>query len=72
MTVSTGPMLDDALVSSPVIVGEDGGGVAPVSMADYEFGIDPNEDPELVLVSVYNVCWARNFHKKNPSVKDMY
>ena len=42
MTVWTGPMLDDALGSSPDIVGEDGGGLDPVSMTDYEFGIDPN------------------------------
>ena len=58
MTVATGPMLCDSLVSSPVVVGEDCGSVDPVSMADFEFCIDPNEDPELALVSVYNVCWA--------------
>ena len=47
MTVATGPRLSDALISSPIIV-EDGGGVPG---AGFEFGIDPNEDPELALVS---------------------
>ncbi|KAK2163805.1 hypothetical protein LSH36_74g13013 [Paralvinella palmiformis] len=49
VTVSTGPMLSDALVSSPVIVGEDGAGAVPGGMSGFEFGIDPNEDPELAL-----------------------
>lgn len=49
VTVSTGPMLSDALVSSPVIVGEDGSGAVPGGMSGFEFGIDPNEDPELAL-----------------------
>ena len=51
VTVSTGPLLSDALVSSPVIVGEDGAGAVPGGMSGFEFGIDPNEDPELALVS---------------------
>ena len=46
VTVATGPRLSDALISSPVIV-EDG---AAVPGAGFEFGIDPNEDPELALV----------------------
>lgn len=41
-------MLSDALLSSPVIVGEDGSG-APIP-GGFEFGVDPNEDPELALV----------------------
>lgn len=45
VTVATGPRLSDALISSPIIV-EDGGGVPG---AGFEFGIDPNEDPELAL-----------------------
>ena len=49
VTVPPGPMLSDALLSSPVIVGEDGSG-APMS-GGFEFGVDPNEDPELALVS---------------------
>ena len=44
-------MLSDALLSSPVIVGEDGGG-AGMSAVGFEFGVDPNEDPELALVSI--------------------
>lgn len=47
MTVPPGPLLSDALISSPVIVGEDGAGAVP---GGYEFGVDPNEDPELALV----------------------
>ncbi len=37
-------------MSSPVVVGEDGTGAPPANMAGFEFGIDPNEDPELALV----------------------
>nr|KAG5695241.1 hypothetical protein BaRGS_008069 [Batillaria attramentaria] len=48
VTVPPGPMLSDALLSSPVIVGEDGSG-APIT-GGFEFGVDPNEDPELALV----------------------
>ena len=47
MTVPPGPLLSDALISSPVIVGEDG--LSAIS-GGYEFGVDPNEDPELALV----------------------
>ena len=47
MTVPAGPLLSDALISSPIVVGEDGTGAVP---GGYEFGIDPNEDPELALV----------------------
>ena len=48
VTVPPGPLLSDALVSSPVIVGEDGTGAVPAG-AGFEFGVDPNEDPELAL-----------------------
>ena len=47
VTVATGPRLSDALISSPIIV-EDG---AAVPGAGFEFGVDPNEDPELALVT---------------------
>jgi len=46
VTVPAGPLLSDALISSPIIVGEDGAGAVP---GGFEFGIDPNEDPELAL-----------------------
>jgi len=49
VTVSPGPHLSDALISSPVIQGEDGLGAAGLGGAGYEFGVDPNEDPELAL-----------------------
>ena len=43
-------MLSDALVSSPIVAGEDGSGAMPSGMSGFEFGVDPNEDPELALV----------------------
>jgi len=49
VTVPPGPMLSDALMSSPIVVGEDGAGALPGGMAGFEFGIDPNDDPELAL-----------------------
>ncbi|ELT94296.1 hypothetical protein CAPTEDRAFT_179091 [Capitella teleta] len=49
LTVAQGPMLSDALISSPIVVGEDGTGAVPSGMSGFEFGIDPNEDPELAL-----------------------
>ena len=49
VTVPPGPLLSDALLSSPIIVGEDGAG-ANMTQAGFEFGVDPNEDPELALV----------------------
>ncbi|XP_014781403.1 26S proteasome non-ATPase regulatory subunit 4 [Octopus bimaculoides] len=48
LTVPSGPMLSDALSSSAIVVGEDG--AAPgLNIVSYEFGVDPNEDPELAL-----------------------
>ncbi|UYV67217.1 Pros54 [Cordylochernes scorpioides] len=48
VTVPPGPHLSDALISSPIVQGEDGGG-APGGAGTFEFGVDPNEDPELAL-----------------------
>ncbi len=60
MTVPTGThLLSDAIVSSPILAGEDGipGGFGGGEEAggggggDHnEFGVDPNLDPELALV----------------------
>ncbi|XP_015597607.1 26S proteasome non-ATPase regulatory subunit 4 [Cephus cinctus] len=47
VTIPPGPHLSDALISSPIIQGEDGMG--PPGPAAFEFGVDPNEDPELAL-----------------------
>ncbi|XP_022906581.1 26S proteasome non-ATPase regulatory subunit 4 isoform X2 [Onthophagus taurus] len=47
VTVPPGPHLSDALISSPVIQGEDGTGAS--GACGFEFGVDPNEDPELAL-----------------------
>ena len=48
-------------MSSPVVVGEDGSGAPPAGMAGFEFGIDPNEDPELALVKEYFSCILSSF-----------
>lgn len=52
VTVPPGPHLSDALISSPIIQGEDGTGAAGLGGSGFEFGVDPNEDPELALVRV--------------------
>lgn len=52
VTVPPGPHLADALISSPVIQGEDGAGP---SGAGFDFGVDPNEDPELALVRILGI-----------------
>ncbi|OXU27389.1 hypothetical protein TSAR_013853 [Trichomalopsis sarcophagae] len=49
VTIPPGPHLSDALISSPIIQGEDGTGGAGIGGAAFEFGVDPNEDPELAL-----------------------
>lgn len=57
--VPPGPnLLSDTIVASPLLAGEGGGGAANAGGAggdagggnDYEFGVDPNLDPELALV----------------------
>merc|ERR1712106_1204985 len=50
VTIPPGPHLSDALVSSPIVQGEDGsGGVGGSSGAGFEFGVNPDDDPELAL-----------------------
>lgn len=46
-SVPPGTNLHDALMSSPLIIGEDGSGANAASR--FEFGVDPSEDPELAL-----------------------
>nr|SVE76471.1 EOG090X08NC [Daphnia longispina] len=48
VTIPPGPHLADALISSPVIQGEDGTGAVGMGAGGFEF-VDPNEDPELAL-----------------------
>jgi 26S proteasome regulatory subunit N10 len=50
VSIPPGPQLVEALLSSPVIQGEDGTGGVNVQPG-YEFGMDANDDPELALVS---------------------
>jgi len=47
VTIPPGPHLSDALVSSPIVQGEDGIG-APAA-GGFEFGVNPDDDPELAL-----------------------
>ncbi|XP_076630967.1 regulatory particle non-ATPase 10 [Colletes latitarsis] len=49
ITIPPGPHLSDALIASPIIQGDDGMGGTGVGRAAFEFGVDPNEDPELAL-----------------------
>lgn len=50
VSVPRGSALSEALLTSPIIQGEDGQGGAGLGGAGFEFGVDPNEDPELALV----------------------
>uniref|UniRef100_A0A0K8TSM4 26S proteasome non-ATPase regulatory subunit 4 n=1 Tax=Tabanus bromius TaxID=304241 RepID=A0A0K8TSM4_TABBR len=47
VSVPRGSALSEALLSSPIIQGEDG--LGGIGGAGFEFGVDPNEDPELAL-----------------------
>lgn len=49
ISVPRGSQLQEALISSPIIQGEDGMGAGGLGGAGFEFGVDPNEDPELAL-----------------------
>ncbi|XP_068142345.1 26S proteasome non-ATPase regulatory subunit 4 [Drosophila tropicalis] len=49
VSVPRGSVLCEALLSSPIIQGEDGLGGAGLGGNVFEFGVDPNEDPELAL-----------------------
>merc|ERR1711872_247811 len=50
VTIPPGPHLSDALVTSPLVQGEDGsGGVGGSSGSGFEFGVNPDDDPELAL-----------------------
>jgi len=49
VTIPPGPHLSDALVSSPILQGEDGMGAAAAGGGGFEFGVNPDDDPELAL-----------------------
>lgn len=52
VSVPPGSHMSQALVSSAIVRGEDGAApsIIPRDGGGYEFGIDPNEDPELAMV----------------------
>ena len=55
VTIPPGPhILSDVLMTSPIVIDEDGAAPAGFSGGnnDFEFGVDPNIDPELALVSI--------------------
>jgi 26S proteasome regulatory subunit N10 len=60
VSVPRGSQLQDALISSPIIQGEDGLGGAGLGGAGFEFGVDPNEDPELALVFIETLINREN------------
>ncbi|XP_022086680.1 26S proteasome non-ATPase regulatory subunit 4-like isoform X1 [Acanthaster planci] len=52
VTIPPGTLLSDALMNSPIIVGEDGTGAVPGlpgTGGEFEFGFDPSTDPELAM-----------------------
>lgn len=50
VTIPPGPhILSDILITSPVIQGEDGAPPGFANAGSFEFGVDPNLDPELAL-----------------------
>jgi len=50
VTIPPGPHLSDALISSAIIQSEEGHvSVNPTEGGNFEFGVDPNDDPELAL-----------------------
>jgi 26S proteasome regulatory subunit N10 len=51
LSIPPGPhILSDFIFSSPIISGEDGPPPGLGASSGYEFGVDPNLDPELALV----------------------
>ena len=53
VTVHSGQFLSDALMLSPVVVdAEATGGATSGGGSEFEFGVDPNLDPELALVNI--------------------
>ncbi|XP_072177506.1 26S proteasome non-ATPase regulatory subunit 4-like [Diadema setosum] len=53
VTIPPGTLLSDALMNSPIIVGEDGSGAVPglpgATGGEFDFGFDPSTDPELAM-----------------------
>jgi len=49
IVVPPGPSLTDALLNSPILQTEDGAPIGGMGGGGFDFGIDPNDDPELAL-----------------------
>lgn len=53
VSIPPGPhILSDFIISSPIVSGEDGPPRGLSNASGYEFGVDPNLDPELALVTI--------------------
>lgn len=66
VTIPPGTLLSDALMNSPIIVGEDGTGAVPGlpgTGGDFEFGFDPSTDPELAMVSLFEIQRRFELHE---------
>lgn len=55
-------------MNSPILVGEDGSG-AGLSAVGFEFGVDPNEDPELALVKFIKINKFKKWKKFVKKIK---
>ena len=63
VAIPPGPQLAEVLRSSAVVLGEDGAGGLNVPQGGFDFGMDPNDDPELALVISY-VSFRSNHRNK--------
>lgn len=49
---------EDVFTYEYIFQGEDGTGAAGLGGAGFEFGVDPNEDPELALVNIFSYLFC--------------
>jgi 26S proteasome regulatory subunit N10 len=55
IAVPPGSHFSEALLSFPVIQREDCASGVGLGGSGYKFEVDPNEDPELALVNIFNI-----------------
>lgn len=80
--VQPGPnLLSDSIVASPILAGEgggaatngagaEGGGAGGAGGTDFEFGVDPNMDPELALVLRMSMEEERERQEREKKARD--